>query len=191
MVAAVRRGALAVLGQKRALLHALQPAHYTAPCPLLGGATIGQHLRHSLDHYARCLAAATAATTPTTAVIQYDRRERGTAVESDVGEARREVARLVEAVESLPDAALATPVSAAFVLSSDGEGEGQPLASTLGRELGFVTHHAIHHHALIKAMAGSLGLDLGEVGESFGMAPSTAHYRETTTAQGAAPAGQQ
>lgn len=179
MVAYVRRGALAVLGQKRALLQTLQPVHYTAPCPLVGNATIGQHLRHSLDHYARCLAAAEAAT-PT--VIQYDRRERGTAVESDVGEARREVERLIKAVESLPDAALAAPVSAAFVLSAGGEGEAQPMASTLGRELGFVTHHAIHHHALIKTMAGALGVDVGGIAD-FGMAPSTAHYRKTTEQQ--------
>jgi hypothetical protein len=182
MVAAVRRGALAVLGQKRALLQALTPTptHYTAPCPLAGNATIGQHLRHSLDHYARCLAAAEAATATT---IRYDRRARGTAVESDIGEAKQEVDRLIKAVKSLPDAALAAPVSAAFVLSSDGEGEEQPLASTLGRELGFVTHHAIHHHALIKTMAGALGLEEVAGIEDFGMAPSTAHYRRTAGAQ--------
>lgn len=182
MAAAVRRAALAVLGQKRALLQALPPAQYTAPCPAAGNATIGQHLRHSLDHYSRCLAAAAdvAAANPATApVIRYDQRARGTAVEADVDAASKEVDRLIRAVESLPNAALTVPVAAAFVLSAEGEGEEQPLASTVGRELGFVTHHAIHHHALIKTMAGQLGLDLDQIPE-FGMAPSTAHHRKTT-----------
>ena len=197
MVAPVRRAALAVLGQKRALLQTLSPGHYTTPCPLVGDATIGQHLRHSMDHYARCLAAATEAAakttththtatpnTPTvTTTIHYDVRKRGTAVESDISEARKEVDRLIAVVESLPDAALARPVAAAFVLSSDdADGAGEPLASTVGRELGFVTHHAIHHHALIKTMAKALGLGgLGGIRE-FGVAPSTAQYRKATEA---------
>jgi hypothetical protein len=38
--------------------HAPQPQQYVAGCTLVGGGSVGQHLRHSIDHYRRCLDAA-------------------------------------------------------------------------------------------------------------------------------------
>ncbi len=176
-MAMVRAASLAVLGQKRALLASLQPNQYTQPCALVGGGSVGQHLRHSLDHYRKCLegaASSSASNTPTT--IAYDVRDRGTSVETDLAAARQEIDRLMQEVQALPDAALATPVQAAFVLSA--EGEQAALASTLGRELGFCTHHAIHHNALIRAIANDLGIK-AQLPPDFGLAPSTTHYNKT------------
>jgi hypothetical protein len=34
----------------------MQPEHYLAPSAVTQGSTVGQHLRHSIDHYAKCLA---------------------------------------------------------------------------------------------------------------------------------------
>jgi len=179
----VRFCSLAVLGQKRALLAALQPAQYTQPCAMVGGGSMGQHLRHSLDHYRKLFEGVAAdapssasSSPPTITTIQYDVRDRGTAIESDLAAARQEVDRLMAEVRALPDEALTRPVHAAFVLSA--EGEQASLPSTLGRELGFCTHHAIHHHALIRAIASALDIH-AHLPADFGLAPSTAHYQKS------------
>lgn len=185
----VRSCSLAVLGQKRALLAALQPAQYTQPCAMVGGGSVGQHLRHSLDHYRKLFEGVAAAappssssspaassSSPTITTIQYDVRDRGTAIESDLAAARREVDRLMAEVQALPDEALTRPLHAAFVLSA--EGEQASLPSTLGRELAFCTHHAIHHHALIRAIASALDIH-AHLPADFGLAPSTAHYQKS------------
>jgi len=144
---------------------------------------MGQHLRHSLDHYRKLFEGVAAdspssasSSPPTITTIQYDVRDRGTAIESDLAAARQEVDRLMAEVRALPDEALTRPVHAAFVLSA--EGEQASLPSTLGRELGFCTHHAIHHHALIRAIASALDIH-AHLPADFGLAPSTAHYQKS------------
>jgi hypothetical protein len=144
---------------------------------------MGQHLRHSLDHYRKLFegvaspASSTRASSspPTITTIQYDVRDRGTTIESDLAAARREVDRLMAEVQALPEEALTRPVHAAFVLSAGGEQASLP--STLGRELGFCTHHAIHHHALIRAIASALDIN-AKLPSDFGLAPSTAHHHK-------------
>jgi hypothetical protein len=82
----------------------------------------------------------------------------------------------MDQVKSLSDTALTLPVQANFVLSA--EGEQAALPSTLGRELGFCTHHAIHHNALIKVIATWMKIEK-QLPKGFGLAPSTAHYNKT------------
>jgi len=144
---------------------------------------MGQHLRHSLDHYRKLFegvaspsSSTRASSSPTITTIQYDVRDRGTAIESDLAAARREVDRLMTEIQALPDEALTRPVQAAFVLSAGGEQASLP--STLGRELGFCTHHAIHHHALIRVIASALNIN-AKLPSDFGLAPSTAHYQKS------------
>jgi hypothetical protein len=50
------------------------------------------------------------------------------------------------------------------------------LVSTLGRELAFATHHAVHHQAMMKAIAFEFGV---EVEECFGKAPATVNAERT------------
>jgi hypothetical protein len=54
-----------------------------------------------------------------------------------------------------------------------GDGHEAELESTLGRELVFATHHAIHHHAMMSAIASEFGI---KVGPDFGKAPSTINH---------------
>lgn len=109
-----------------------------------------------------------------TVIISYDVRDRGTDIESNLDAAKSEIDRLSKQVQGLSEEALSKPVQAVFILSA--EGEQQQFQSTLGRELGFATHHAIHHNALIKAIASSLAMSLPQ---EFGLAPSTANYNKT------------
>jgi hypothetical protein len=71
------------------------------------------------------------------------------------------------------------PVYASFMLSSDASELELDLSSTIGREMGFAAHHAIHHLAMVKIIAvHTLGLEESELPDDFGMAPSTTRFEE-------------
>ena len=72
------------------------------------------------------------------------------------------------------------PVKASFLLSSntandkDSSVNGIELSSTIGRELGFAGHHAIHHIAMVKIIvAKTIGMDVKELSPNFGRASSS------------------
>ena len=68
------------------------------------------------------------------------------------------------------------PVHAYFMLSGDADTE-YALASSVGRELGFAAHHAIHHLAMIK-----IGLRCHfphiQIDRDLGVSPSTIKARK-------------
>ncbi len=131
---------------------------------MLSGSTIGQHVRHSLDHFSAVLDPIEPG------VIDYDHRERDTPVEHDPLAARSSIEQLIRQLRVVraPSAAVRVRV----MLSADGR--ESLLTSTIERELAFATHHAIHHHAMIAAIARTLQLD---VPAGFGVAPSTERAR--------------
>mmetsp|Transcript_19748 Transcript_19748/g.78656 ORF Transcript_19748/g.78656 Transcript_19748/m.78656 type:complete len:118 (-) Transcript_19748:774-1127(-) len=95
----VARAFAAMLEQKVAVLGVPGvAAHYTSVCPMVGG-SVGQHMRHSLDHCARAADAVEALLeTPAAArrdapLLQYDVRQRGTGAEVDVAVAATEARR--------------------------------------------------------------------------------------------------
>src|SRR5215470_1215381 len=69
--------------------------------------SIGEHVRHCLDHIAALVAAT--ASKP----LSYDRRERGTAVERDPAEALRLIMRIKSAVDRWGDRAMDEPICVA------------------------------------------------------------------------------
>lgn len=152
-----------LLGQCRDLVESLNDAAFVAPSPRLGGGTIGQHLRHTLDHYRAIVSAQ--------GVIDYDRRERDVPMETDRAQALRVIDETREKLLALAPAGDASPVVIRVMIASDGA-ETQ-LGSTLGRELAFATHHGVHHQAMMKSIATELG---ARVDQSFGRAPSTLHF---------------
>jgi hypothetical protein len=132
------------------------PAHYTAVDELVG-ASMGAHMRHSLDHYSKLIAAsggAAAAAAPPVEV-HYDNRERHTAIESDVGAAIALVDSLAAKIVQLGAAPMHSPVAANFMLEV--KGLEHRMESTLERELFFCTHHAVHHMAMIALILQRLG----------------------------------
>ena len=145
--------ATALLDQCGAMLALVPDGAYAATSEALGGGTIGKHVRHSLDHFAALLAVAHAGSP---GPVDYDRRARDVPVEHDRAAARAEVARLGLLVSELEPGVADRPVRVRVMLAGDGaEAE---LGSTIGRELFFAVHHAIHHHAMIKAIAGEFGV---------------------------------
>ena len=140
------------------LLQVSQAAYTAKPLAEVSG-SVGEHVRHVLDHVA-----ALAAARPH-GVLTYDRRERGTAIETD---SLRGIFRLKAALGDLDDATLRSSILVITILE-----RGQPAVatwSTLNRELAFVISHTIHHQALIATL---LAIGGGDVPEAFGVAPST------------------
>lgn len=171
--AAALTAAAALLDQCRAFVRSVPAAAYTAPCPLMFDATIGQHVRHALDHFAAALSAIDGAT------IDYDHRQRDTAIERDPAEAARAIDALIAALRAVPPAGASRTVAIRIMLS--GTGDECELGSTLAREIAFATHHAVHHHAMMATIARSIG---AQVPPGFGKAPSTIdHERRGASAR--------
>jgi uncharacterized damage-inducible protein DinB len=125
--------------------------------------SIGEHVRHVLDHVSSLVAACPAA------VLSYDHRTRGTAVETEPSAAVREMMRLNAALERWPERCLAEPIAVAAVMSTDGPSVTG--WSTLARELAFVMSHTIHHQAIVALLLEQQGSDVPD--GRFAYAPST------------------
>ena len=161
---AVRDASVAILNVLDQTLRAVDDEQYTTEGP--SGATIGGHVRHTLDHY-RKLADGYQGLT----VVDYDRRDRGGTVETDPASAIEEARALVNVFASLDETHLAFPVRVRAMVTGDGiEAE---MDSTVVRELWFASHHAIHHAALMKPIFEAIGVDLPD---AFGRAPSTVNF---------------
>jgi uncharacterized damage-inducible protein DinB len=141
-------------------------ARYCAVSSVLPGGTIGKHLRHCLDHYRAALDGFERG-----AVIDYDHRERDVPMETMPAEALGAIQEIAARLSVLSGAALESPVRVRVMVS--GEGEEVELSSTLGRELAFATHHAVHHQAMMGAIAAELGV---RPAADFGKAPSTVNH---------------
>ena len=142
---------------------------YAATSSVLPGGTIGKHVRHCLDHYRAALEGF-----DTGSPIDYDRRERNVPMETAPSAALEAIGTLRDRLCSLDEPTLGSPVRVRVMLS--GDGQEAELDSTLGRELAFATHHAIHHHAMMGAIAAEFGI---RVGPEFGKAPSTINHERS------------
>ncbi len=169
----------AILRQKTVLLQSLKSVGstgdscYTKQCKVTG-ATIGQHLRHSLDHIRKVVDASRAKSPE---VIDYDIRGRNTDVERFLGAAADEVLMLGNDLAC--HANLDKEVTARFL---HGDGNFMDMRSNVSRELGFVSHHSIHHHATIlfilrvNSFPSSILQNMKEHSPDFGRAPATATF---------------
>jgi len=162
------RAAIEILSQGEELLSQLSEEAYTRQVPLAFNASIGGHYRHCLDHF-RSLADATSG-----GELNYDRRERGTPVETDRFAALTATRELRRSYENLEIDLLARPLvvtcKTAYAANCP-----QSAASSVGRELMYAVAHAVHHYALIGVMSGLMGVTLPP---GFGVAPATFQHQE-------------
>lgn len=166
----------ALLSRCAAFVEGMDEALYRRPCALIGGSTIGQHVRHLLDHYAAIL------TCLPGGEIDYDHRERGTAVEREPWSAAEQARSLAGRLSGLASHRLDSAVRVRVMVNADGC--ETVLGSTLERELAFAAHHAIHHQAMIAAMAREFGR---ATPEGFGKAPSTVRHEREASMGGVVP----
>lgn len=129
----------------------------------------GAHIRHILD-YVDCIFAGLDART-----IDYTERKRRIEVEQSPSIGAREIMRCIESLETIAALDERIPLE---VRTDAGEAW---TASTLGRELQFVSGHAIHHYALIRLTLARRGI---AAPDAFGVSASTVEHwaarREST-----------
>ena len=160
----------AILDQCEGLVRAMPDGVFANESRTLRGGTFGKHLRHTLDHFHAALAIVGNHGHEPDQAIDYDNRRRNTPIENDKFVALDAIDELRIRLAGAANEGLCRPVRGKVMIDGDGtEGE---LASTLGRELAFATHHAVHHQAMMKAIAQEFGV---EAEEAFGKAPSTVH----------------
>lgn len=162
----VAAAASAILEQCARFIQAVPESMYARESRAIKGGTIGKHVRHSVDHFAAALSCLEGG-----AAIDYDHRSREVPMETSPAVAVRAIAEIRARLESLGVGADERPVKIRVMLA--GDGTEATLSSSLGRELHFAFHHAVHHHAMLKAIAGEFG---AEAPADFGLAPSTINY---------------
>lgn len=156
------------LAEAEKLAADLSDQQFASPSGPLG-ASVGQHLRHGLDHFRALLDGFEG-----NSEVAYDERDRGTAIETDREAARALAAGLRGRLETLDNVQLNFEVDIRVMVACDGT--DAKIRTTLGREIAFATHHMIHHFAMIKAICTEQGVTLPE---EFGRAPSTVAYERS------------
>lgn len=156
---------LLTLAQLRGMVAALTPERYREAFGEHGRHTLGKHVRHIIDHYDALLDGLDRGAE----VIDYEQRQRDEALEQWPQQAARHLA----AVEARLSLLGSGPSPDALTLAYPLDDERLSLASSLNRELAFLTSHSIHHMAIIALLAEQSGIHLPE---SFGVHPSTLRH---------------
>jgi hypothetical protein len=164
--------ALQVLNQQTALLELLSDVDYSKRVEMIYNATVGGHIRHSINHFQTLLISIEQkdASPSTSSPPNYDARsgERNSEVEQNRTYALGVISSISETVSELETAhAIAIGFVGIVPPSSSGVGNQQQsyqyysMDSTVLRELSFVAHHAVHHLAMIKLVMQQLDYRLG------------------------------
>ncbi len=161
--------ALSLLDQTADLSRKVEKTEWTAPCDRFRDSTLGQHVRHCLEHFEALLG-----TTPE-GDVDYDLRRRDPSIETSPRAAFDRSEELGKRLAEMGrNFGLSSPVRVRTSCSCDGEVSAQ--MSSFGRELQFLVSHTVHHFAIIAAICHGHGIALPE---NFGIAPSTLKHRET------------
>lgn len=158
---------IGLLTQARDLLLHLGDTHYTLELSPTAS-SVAKHFRHVFNHYEALLKA-------TGGKIDYETRERGTAVETDRLAAIAKAESLIAALPGLlaQHGADNTLRVERIVRMANGKLEAAEYASSLARELDFVHQHTVHHFAVIALIVAQHGV---AVPPDFGMSPSTLRF---------------
>lgn len=157
----------ALLEQLRDVITLLPASAYLGrPAAQVSG-SVGEHVRHCLDHVSALLAALSGEE------LSYDRRLRGTMVETEPRTAINEIERLFVRIDRLVLAPLDRPLRLRTLV--DAAGHAIEARTTAARELAFVVQHTIHHCALIAVLLEWQG---HRVPRDFGLAPVTVRARQ-------------
>ena len=154
-----------ILGQLLFVTKNLKDKDYSQPIPLLNQATIGQHIRHTLEFFI-CLINGYKAGT-----VCYDRRAHDSRIETQKGVAKNEIARLIDFIGAQPqnkDMSL----EANYSLH---EGDIIAVKTNYHRELAYNIEHAVHHMAIIKIGILQVAPYI-QLPQHFGVAVSTVRY---------------
>lgn len=151
------------LRQALRLLDEMDSDTYASPCAEVFSSSIGQHIRHCVEHYEEFFTALRESRE-----LDYDKRPRDPLVETNMSEAMSRLRKIREEFDSLPVNCRPLRIRDCEVdIASE---------SSVCREMQFLVSHTVHHFALISVIAGLSGL---RTPEDFGIAPSTLKARQT------------
>jgi len=154
-----------VLRKEADLLNQIDDTVYTAASKGPFRSSIGDHIRHNLDHFEAFFQGLPEGR------IDYEHRCRDTRIAASTDCALGTVKGYLSALQSLA----VNSKSPLEIREEREDGAEAPtwLSSTLGRELQFLLGHTVHHHAIIVLLADRYGIALPE---DFGVAPSTQRF---------------
>ncbi|WP_258102836.1 hypothetical protein [Marinoscillum sp. MHG1-6] len=163
---ALNQTAIDLLGQLERVLKQIEDDQYLSRVELLGGSSVGQHVRHTLEFFI-CLMSATPH-----GVISYDERKRDKYIEEEVAVAISFISSINSNLKKNKD-----NFSFDLKASYGADEEAILMATNFQRELAYNIEHAIHHMALIKVGLQVVSPSV-QLPEHFGVASSTVRYQQ-------------
>lgn len=153
-----------LLLQTEELIGQLSEEQYQRQHPDLGSNSLGEHVRHLIEHYEVFLASG--------AHVDYDRRQRNPEPQRATGTARQRLDELCDELQALLERGVEAEQGMRLNYHPDDGSADAELAvpTTVARELAFVASHTLHHMALIRMLATRMGV---EPSADFGVARAT------------------
>jgi uncharacterized damage-inducible protein DinB len=151
-----------LLDQLRDVIEQLPDSTYAEVPAGARSGSLGAHVRHCLDHSTAFLEGVSAG------ALSYDRRSRGTAIETRRASALARIETLASALIDLDPRVLDRPLRLDVQL--DPAGAACSVISTAGRELAYVISHTVHHHATMAVLLSDRETSLPD---RFGVAAAT------------------
>lgn len=152
------------------LVDELSQEQFTTPIQTLSGATLGQHIRHTIEFF-QCLEQGMAS-----GHVCYDKRKHDKLIETDTTCAKQVMVELLQSWKSFPEDKVLKLEVAYDPVSETGE----IINSSLLRELIYTIEHAVHHMALIKIGVLEVAPKV-KLPHGFGVAVSTVRYRQSVS----------
>lgn len=155
-----------ILAQAESYLRTVTSEQYRQVVTPLFSSSAGQHIRHILDHYVSIMNGLNVG------LVDYDKRNRGGTIESDIDAALGLISEIESFLYSLSGAQLEGTIKLSTEVNIEHK-QVELVNTTLGRELIFAGGHAIHHFAMIEQISKAQKL---VTPSQFGIAPSTATF---------------
>jgi hypothetical protein len=143
----------------------LNNEQFTTKIEILSSSTIGQHIRHIIEFYT-CLMQGYEQ-----GLINYDKRERNTLIESIPAYAFSTIENVQEALEQ-------ADFNKNMEVVHEIYGTEYKIGTTFARELYYMAEHTLHHFALIKIGFQAAFPEI-KLPENFGVAASTIKHKES------------
>ncbi len=157
-----------LLGQLEVVVSQLNEEDFKKPLEILSGASLGQHIRHTLEFFI-CLVDAR-----NDGVVNYDKRNHDKLIEEDKGLALSVIKSMKEFVNQV-DENIELTLDMSYGFSSEEE-EVLSVKTNLLRELAYNIEHAVHHMALLK-IGVATAFQYVSLPDHFGVASSTVRYK--------------
>ena len=160
------RSHLEIIEQGVSYLTSVSEENYSAIVSPNFVSSAGSHIRHIIDHYDSIILGLE------NELIDYDKRERGSKVESSPALAIAKLNAIAEWIQSLSSEVLSRTITLATEVSVTHK-DIQKVPTTVARELIFASSHAVHHYAMIAQISFA---QENVLSQTFGLAPATATF---------------